>query len=68
MKIFNRIGVKAHKVEQVEGEGFLPHNAHKPIGGSLEGVSGCGSGEAQSVSDLKFQKSMSCHNGMLRPC
>ena len=36
----------------------MPHNAHKSIGGSLEGVSACGSGEAQSVSDVDFSK---CH-------
>lgn len=29
--------------------------------GSLEGGVGRGSGEARSVSDTKFQKSMSCH-------
>ena len=46
---------------------FPPPHA-LPMSGSLEGVSGCGSGEAQCVSDLKFQKSMSCHKGMLRPC
>ena len=32
--------------------------------GSLEGGVGCGSGEARSVSDTKFQKSMSCHMGL----
>ncbi len=34
--------------------------------GSLEGGVGCGSGEARSVSDTKFQKSMSCHMGRSR--
>ena len=32
--------------------------------GSLEGGVGRGSGEARSVSDTKFQKSMSCHMGL----
>ena len=32
--------------------------------GSLEGGVGRGSGEARSVSDTKFQKSMSCHIGL----
>ena len=36
----------------------MPHNTHKPIGGSLEGGSGCGSGEAQVVCDVDFSK---CH-------
>ena len=35
-----------------------------PVHGSLEGGVGCGSGEARSVSDTKFQKSMSCHMGL----
>ena len=35
-----------------------------PACGSLEGGVGCGSGEARSVSDTKFQKSMSCHMGL----
>ena len=30
--------------------------SYKYVYGSLEGGSGCGSGEAQSVSDTKFQK------------
>ncbi len=33
-------------------------------GGSFQGGVGCGSGEARSVSDTKFQKSMSCHMGL----
>jgi hypothetical protein len=33
-------------------------------GGSLEGGVGRGSGEARSVSDIKFQKAMSCHMGL----
>jgi len=33
--------------------------------GSLEGGVGRGSGEARSVSDTKFQKSMSCHMWLL---
>jgi len=36
-----------------------------PVYGSLEGGVGRGSGEARSVSDTKFQKSMSCHMGLL---
>lgn len=32
--------------------------------GSFGGGVGCGSGEARSVSDTKFQKSMSCHMGL----
>lgn len=32
--------------------------------GSFGGGVGCGSGEAHSVSDTKFQKSMSCHMGL----
>lgn len=32
--------------------------------GSFHGGVGCGSGEARSVSDTKFQKSMSCHMGL----
>lgn len=32
--------------------------------GSFQGDVGCGSGEARSVSDTKFQKSMSCHMGL----
>lgn len=35
-----------------------------PVYGSLEGGVGRGSGEAHSVSDTKFQKSMSCHMGL----
>jgi len=35
-----------------------------PVRGSLEGGVGRGSGEARSVSDTKFQKSMSCHMGL----
>lgn len=35
-----------------------------PVYGSLEGGVGRGSGEARSVSDTKFQKSMSCHMGL----
>jgi|GEM_PF-1935785 len=35
-----------------------------PVHGSLEGGVGRGSGEARSVSDTKFQKSMSCHIGL----
>jgi len=32
--------------------------------GSFQGGVGRGSGEARSVSDTKFQKSMSCHMGL----
>ena len=37
----------------------MPHNAHKYGYGSFDRGVGSGSGEAQSVSDTKFQKSMS---------
>ena len=36
------------------------------IYGSFHGGVGCGSGEARSVSDTKFQKAMSCHIGVSR--
>lgn len=36
--------------------------------GSFGGGVGCGSGEAHSVSDTKFQKSMSCHMGLVSVC
>ena len=49
----------------VTGSSMLVYPAERRgAGGSLERGVGRGSGEARSVSDTKFQKSMSCHMGL----
>ncbi len=53
----------------VTGSSMPVHPAERcGAGESLEGGVGRGSGEARSVSDTKFQKSMSCHMGSVSVC
>jgi len=49
----------------VTGSLMAGHPAERRgAGGFFRGRFGLGSGEARSVSDTKFQKSMSCHMGL----